>query len=69
MNKWEPIETAPRDGSHILLFRAEIQYVGYYGGSKSGWIINAPELPLMRPLPTHWMPLPDAPYNKSLNLT
>lgn len=63
MQEWQPIKTAPKDGNHILLYRPEIQYVGYYGGSVSGWRINAPGLPAMWPLPTHWMPLPDSPYN------
>ncbi len=57
MSEWEPIDTAPKDGSHMLLYRPEIQFVGYYGGANSGWRINAPGLPAMFPLPTHWMPL------------
>jgi hypothetical protein len=56
--RWMPIETAPKDGSHIQLYRPEIQFVGYYGGANSGWRINAPDLPALWPLPTHWMPLP-----------
>lgn len=69
MDKWESIETAPKDGNHILLFRPNIQYIGYYGGANSGWRINAPGLPAMWPLPTHWMPLPDPPYNKQIKQT
>jgi len=55
---WKPIETAPKNGSHILLFRPEIQFTGYWGGANSGWRINAPGLPSLWPVPTHWMPLP-----------
>lgn len=58
---WQPIETAPKDGSHVQLYRPEIQFVGYYGGADSGWRINAPGLPAMWPQPTHWRPLPAAP--------
>jgi hypothetical protein len=58
---WLPIETAPRDGSHVQLFRPEIQFVGYYGGADSGWHINAPGLPSLWPSPTHWAPLRKAP--------
>ena len=54
---WRPIATAPTDGSHVQLYRPEIQFVGYYGGADSGWRINAPGLPAMWPLPTHWAPL------------
>lgn len=58
---WMPIETAPKDGRHILLYRPDIQFVGYYGGPNSGWRINAPDLPAVWPLPTHWMPEPPPP--------
>ena len=54
---WRPITTAPTDGSHVQLYRLEIQFVGYYGGAESGWRINAPGLPAMWPLPTHWAQL------------
>lgn len=54
---WQPIETAPKDGSQILLYRPFIMFVGFFGGSQ--WCYNAPAI--MRPPPTHWMPLPDAP--------
>jgi hypothetical protein len=56
---WRPIETAPKDGSHILLYRPHIQFVGFY--APAGWVVNAPGLPLMGKPPTHWMPLPDGP--------
>ena len=59
--EWRPIETAPKDGSHVQLYRPEIQFVGYYGGENSGWRINALGLPAMWPLPTYWMPLPEPP--------
>ena len=60
-SKWQPIETAPKNGNHILLYRYDIKFVGYYGGANVGWRINAPDLPCMWPEPTHWMPLPKPP--------
>ena len=59
--EWKPIETAPMDCNYVLLYRPEIMFVGYYGGANSGWRINAPGLPSMWPIPTHWMPLPKMP--------
>lgn len=54
-NKWQPIETAPLDGSHMLLYRPKQCFVGY--SSVKGWIANAPGLPNIDPPPTHWQPL------------
>lgn len=67
MDKWKLIKTAPKDGSHILLFRAEIQFVGYWGGYNAGWRMNSPGSPAIWPLPTHWMPLPENPYNQIMH--
>lgn len=57
--RWNPILGAPKNGFHILLYRDDIQFVGYYGGENCGWIINAPGLPKMWPEPTHWTHLPE----------
>ena len=59
--KWKRIETAPKKGFHVLLYRPKMQFIGYWGGANSGWRINAPGLPAMWPKPTHWMPLPETP--------
>lgn len=58
--EWRPIETAPKDGTPILLYRRG-QYTGYYGGADSGWRFNDPLKTGMWPLPTHWHPLPPPP--------
>ena len=61
MKTWKPIETAPKDGLHILLYRTGAVFVGYYGGTNSGWRHNSPGLEAIWPLPTHWMLLPTEP--------
>jgi hypothetical protein len=64
---WQPIETAPKDGTAILLFNEEEQYtwVGWYEECEDarlfGW--NATYLLDARDClsPDFWMPLPSPP--------
>lgn len=63
-NDWQPIETAPKDGSLILIYAKRGQAIGFWDdcwkidlefveweGAAWGTIYN----------PTHWMPLPEPP--------
>jgi hypothetical protein len=55
---WQPIETAPKDGTEILVLEREkkdISYVAYYSKFE-GWTVPYDEVD-----PTHWMPLPEPP--------
>ncbi len=60
---WQPIESAPRDGTHVVLYGDPGQlrpFVGRYYESpawRSGWL-DADDV---FNHPTHWMPLPAAP--------
>jgi len=57
--EWQPIETAPRDGSTYLVLRCAAPphtCVGVYYNGK--WKPIHAELKLR---PTHWMPLPPPP--------
>ena len=64
---WQPVETAPRDGTPLLLFArastatASIVLVGWYL-THWDWIecCFAPNSPVGI-VPTHWMPLPAPP--------
>lgn len=70
---WQPIETAPKDGSTVIVGRdmgdfGFVRGYGYFEGKPSsfisGWVsrgfIDPPgELGLANP--THWMPLPTQP--------
>lgn len=67
--EWQPIESAPRDGSVIWLYLAG---EGYHGPRRcdittgvwtdSGWYVIADGYAgVVSDQPTHWMPLPAAP--------
>lgn len=58
--QWQPIETAPKDGSSVLLWvpeNGEAQK-GYYCDMEF-WVVEG-----MGEKPTHWMPLPLGPGGK-----
>jgi len=65
---WQPIDTAPRDGSTMLITTQwGVMFVGYW------YIPSEKEAsePYWRPVgtriaakPSHWMPLPNPPANK-----
>lgn len=67
MSGWQPIETAPRDGTRLLLWwneRAMISFwadrVGFKGWQPvSGEVLNVGNRAMWNP--THWMPLPEPP--------
>lgn len=64
--EWLPIETAPKDGTRIILAWGGASVVGYYldnSGYRNPW--KGWRTPSMEPTPrgliTHWMPLPATP--------
>jgi hypothetical protein len=76
MSEWQPIETAPRDGTEVLVYSAFSNTVQQCSWSCcagawcpiSGWILTQwvefGDYPTLMPClvtATHWMPLPAAP--------
>lgn len=76
MSTWQPIETAPKDGTYVLLFYPDYRkkvWVGSYYNNETychgklrnkseGWNNGADRLALIKEsLPTHWMHLPPLP--------
>jgi hypothetical protein len=67
MSEWQKIKTAPKDGSHILLWDSVEKYTaeGYWEPDRESWYAanthwtdaHDGELRDM----THWMPLPKGP--------
>ena len=74
MSNWQPISTAPKDGTRLMLYGCEFRRhwygTGYYfkgvPGDGEGWIAHSF---LTQPhndssgtfQPSHWMPLPEPP--------
>lgn len=70
--QWQPIETAPKDGTAILIavghLVGEARFVEDEGSELGWWWANegpgdyhADKIELRQGQPTHWMPLPAAP--------
>jgi Protein of unknown function (DUF551) len=69
--QWQPIETAPKDGTDVLLYLPDADppvRLGRYvaqGVTRSGhWFSYAGRVKSPRDreiVPSHWMPLPEAP--------
>lgn len=69
MGEWQPIETAPKDGTELLLFSAGQIDCGYWStsvwvASGGAWIIYESRSDTVELSPTHWMPLPEPPIMK-----
>lgn len=62
MSEWQPIDTAPKDGTELLLWLGELVVGTFVTGSDdydmaTGWWSNGE-----RVHPSHWMPLPAPPH-------
>ena len=63
---WQPIETAPKDGTRIWVYRPVVNKytnhigVDYWAHPSDGLDCCWMRSPMMCP-PTHWMPLPEPP--------
>jgi hypothetical protein len=66
MSEWQPIESAPRDGTEFVMLDANVKTatVGHWMEDVD-WMDFGKE-PRWFPLatPTHWMPLPEMPRTK-----
>ncbi len=63
MSEWQPIETAPKDGTAMLVHDEGAVFIAVFDEDEGAWmdIAGAPGYQRVEPAPTHWMPLPDPP--------
>ena len=76
MSDWQPISTAPKDGTRILLYRpgsypwaavvaGEFDLQAHYGKPRPYWTHDRERMAGVQEArnkpPTHWMPLPAPP--------
>ena len=58
-DNWQPIETAPKDGTEILVVEPDGEmYVAFWNIYESLWFYGVDLC-----VPTHWMPLPQPPQS------
>lgn len=64
-NQWQPIETAPKDGTSILGAHYDAVFSVYWDLSANGWVDGRTNLydELSTYPVTHWMPLPAPPVS------
>lgn len=71
MMEWQPIETAPKDGTAILLYCTKFYFgSGVYLGSWAGTFFEVctegeTDFPYSDDGATHWMPLPAPPKEEA----
>lgn len=62
--EWQPIDTAPRDGTKILLADSSVAADGYFdyllNKGNGSWV-----WPYVKREPTHWAPLPGFPKQET----
>lgn len=73
MSEWQPIKSAPKDGTPILIFNprndrkpvCEAAWAYDYEGAPGYWAtphgVKGRGYTILPEAPTHWMPLPEPP--------
>ncbi len=69
MSEWQPIETAPRDGTVVLLYPRAHQHkwpisMALWRADKGAWHNYFKVNGASDGAFTHWMPLPESPQTK-----
>jgi hypothetical protein len=70
MQEWQPIETAPKDGSAIIVVQNKVRAVAGWSRLGGYWQVLPcdPTGAVNRICPDHWMPLPPLPRPETYNM-
>jgi Protein of unknown function (DUF551) len=60
---WQPIETAPKDGTDILVYSNERIISAHWSVPADAWVEVVHDYSFAAP--THWMPLPEPPKGET----
>ena len=58
-SEWQPIDTAPKDGTRVLLWLVPTAIAMPFGWRGGRWMGD--DYPLNMAEPSHWMPMPEPP--------
>lgn len=66
MTEWQPISTAPKDGTEIIVFRNDAGvFCAFFHEETECWFSADGLDDITDDMPTHWMPLPPPPQETS----
>jgi hypothetical protein len=75
MSEWHPIETAPKDGTPVIVWDGRFRAIARYEGATEfmpwDWMalcFAEQPYPARTVNPTHWMPLPAPPVGANLRV-
>jgi len=60
VSNWQPIDTAPTDGTKFLGFVTKEWIEGFSYDGTHFWYTSDGDMPTMFSKPTHWMPWPES---------
>lgn len=60
-SRWRLIETAPKDGTRIVISDGDVPAVGLWSAITECWVVDWDHEKYDDPAPTAWCPLPEPP--------
>lgn len=59
--QWQPIDSAPKDGTDILMYDGEVVAIGWFSTDENQWVWDTDPIcecyEVVNDPPTHWQPI------------